>query len=96
MKSEPTRPNPKNAQVFEQTIQTWGNGLGLRFTGPAAKAAHLSQGVVVTMEIVDDGILIRPVGERKKLTLAQKLDRYDPEIHGSGPLVQRRVGGEIF
>ncbi|MGJ7579013.1 AbrB/MazE/SpoVT family DNA-binding domain-containing protein [Variovorax sp. RHLX14] len=96
MKSEPNQPNPKNAQVFEQTVQAWGNGLGLRFTGPAAKAAHLSRGVVVTMEIVEDGVLIRPIGERKKLTLAQKLERYDPEIHGGGPLVQGRAGGEIF
>lgn len=96
MTSEPTRSDRPNAQVFEQTIQAWGNGLGLRFTGPAARAAHLSQGVVVTMEIVEDGVLIRPVGERKKLTLAQKLDRYDPEVHGNGPLVQGRIGREIF
>ena len=48
------------------------------------------------MEIVEDGVLIRPVGERKKLTLAQKLDRYDPEVHGNGPLVQGRIGREIF
>ena len=48
------------------------------------------------MEIVEDGVLIRPVGERKKLTLAQKLERYDPAVHGGRPMVQGRVGGEIF
>lgn len=96
MTTHSSRSDPKSAQVFEQTIQAWGNGLGLRFTGPAARAAHLSQGVVVTMEIVEDGVLIRPVGERKKLTLAQKLERYDPAVHGGGPMVQGRVGGEIF
>ncbi len=96
MKSETTRSAPGSSQIFEQTVQAWGNGLGLRFTGPAAKAAHLSRGVVVTMEIVEDGVLIRPVVGHKKLSLAQKLEQYDPEVHGGGPLVQGRIGGEIF
>ena len=46
----------------EQKVQTWGNGLGIRITSPLAKAARLQQGQPITIEVVAEGLLLRPQG----------------------------------
>lgn len=69
------------ALKVEQTIQEWGNGLGVRITSPVAKAAHFAQGVAISVEVVKDGVLLRVVG-KPKLSLSQKLKAFDPEKHG--------------
>ena len=79
----------------EQKVQEWGNGLGVRITAAVAKAAHFARGLPVTVEVVKDGILVRPVG-KPKLTLAQKLKAFDPEVHGGGVMADRRRGVEVF
>jgi antitoxin MazE len=79
----------------EQTIQEWGNGLGVRITSPVAKAAHFSQGVPISVEVVKDGILLRVVG-KPKLSLYQKLKAFDPEIHGSEVMTSTPIGKEII
>lgn len=79
----------------EQTVKVWGNGLAIRITGPLAKAAHLANGVPVTIE-VDGGILIvRPSG-RPKLSLAEKLKLFDPAVHGGEVMAAGRIGAEVF
>lgn len=80
----------------EQTVQEWGNGLGVRITAAVAKAAKFARGLPVTVEVVDDGILVRPAGPKPKLTLAQKLKAFDPAIHGGEAMADRRVGAEVF
>ena len=84
-----------NGVKVEQTVQEWGNGLGVRITAPIAKAAHLARGVPVTVEVVEAGVLVRVTG-RAKLTLAQKLKVFDPKLHGSEAMASGRVGAEIF
>ena len=79
----------------EQTVQEWGNGLGVRITAPVAKAARFARGLPVTVEVVEDGVLVRAVG-RPKLTLAQKLKAFDPEQHGGEAMPSGRVGAERF
>ena len=79
----------------EQTVQEWGNGLGVRITAPVAKAARFARGLPVTVEVVEDGVLVRAVG-RPKLTLAQKLKAFDPEQHGGEAMASGRVGAERF
>ena len=79
----------------EQTIQEWGNGLAVRLTAPIARAARLRQGTSVTVEVVDDGVLLRVTG-KSKLTLAQKLKAFDPAIHGGELAASGRVGAEAF
>ena len=79
----------------EQKVQAWGNGLGVRITASVAKAAHFARGLPVTVEVVKDGILVRPVG-KPKLTLAQKLKAFDPKVHGGEVMADGRRGAEVF
>ncbi len=78
-----------------QIVQEWGNGLAVRITAPVAKAARFSQGLPVTVEVVEEGILIRPAG-KPRLTLEQKLKAFDPKIHGGEAMMSGRVGAEVF
>lgn len=45
---------------FETVIQPWGNSLGLRITRALSNTAHLERGTVVTVAVVDGGLLIKP------------------------------------
>ena len=45
---------------FDAVIQSWGNSLGLRITRALSEAAHLERGTVVTVAVVDGGLLIKP------------------------------------
>ena len=80
----------------EQTVQDWGNGLGVRITSAVAKAAKFARGLPVTVEVVEDGILIRPVASTPRLTLAQKLKAFDPKVHGGEVMPGHRMGAEVF
>ena len=79
----------------EQTIQEWGNGLAVRITAPVARAAHFALGLPVRVEVVEEGVLLRPLGQ-PKLTLAQKLKAFDPAVHGGEAMASGRVGNEVF
>ena len=83
------------ALKVEQTVQEWGNGLGVRITSPVAKAAHLSQGVPISVEVVKNGVLLRIVG-KPKLSLNQKLKAFDPEQHGGEVMTSKSIGKEII
>jgi len=80
----------------EQTVQEWGNGLGVRITSAVARAAKFSRGLPVTVEVVEEGILVRPAASKPKLTLAQKLRAFDPAVHGGEAMADGRVGKERF
>lgn len=79
----------------EQTVQEWGNGLGVRITAPVAKAARFARGLPVTVEVVEGGVFVRTAG-KPKLTLAQKLKAFDPKRHGGEAMASGRVGTEVF
>jgi antitoxin MazE len=79
----------------ELTVQEWGNGLGVRITSPVARAARLARGTPITVEVVDGGVFLRPAG-KPKLTLAQKLKAFDPQVHGGEVMATGRVGAEVF
>jgi antitoxin MazE len=83
------------ALKVEQTVQEWGNGLGVRITSPVAKAANLSQGVPISVEVVKNGVLLRVVG-KPKLSLNQKLKAFDPEKHSGEVMVTIAAGKEII
>jgi antitoxin MazE len=86
---------PAAARV-EQPVLAWGNGLGLRITAPVARAARLGRGSVISMEVVEEGILIRAVDRPRRLTLEQKLKAFDPRRHGGEVMASGRKGAEIF
>lgn len=81
--------------TVDQTIQEWGNGLGVRITAPVAKAARFSRGLPITVEVVDGGVMLRAAG-KPRLTLAQKLKAFDPAVHGGEVMATGRVGAEVF
>jgi antitoxin MazE len=81
--------------TVNQTIQEWGNGLAVRITAPVAKAARFTVGLPVTVEVVEEGILLRVAGQ-PKLSLAQKLKAFDPAVHGGEVMAGGLVGAEVF
>ncbi len=80
---------------LDQTIQRWGNGLGVRITAPIAKAARFARGLSIKVEVVEGGVFLRAVG-KPQLTLAQKLKEFDPAVHGGEVMATGRVGAEVF
>ena len=78
-----------------QTVQAWGNGLGVRLTAPVAKAARITQGQPILIEVVQGGVFLRTVG-KPKLTLAQKLAKFNPSLHGGEAIATGRIGAEVF
>lgn len=83
------------AVKIDQTVQEWGNGLGIRITAPVAKAARFARGLPISVEVVEGGVFIRAMGA-PKLTLAQKLKAFDPALHGGEAMADSRVGAEVF
>jgi antitoxin component of MazEF toxin-antitoxin module len=83
------------ALKVEQTIQEWGNGLGVRITLPVAKAAHLTQGMPISVEVVKNGVLLRVVG-KPRLSLSQKLKAFDPLKHGGEVMNAAPIGKEVI
>ncbi len=79
----------------EQTIQELGNGLAVRLTAPVARAAHLTRGMPVTVEVVEGGIFLRIAGT-PTLSLAQKLKAFDASRHGGEAMGAERLGAELF
>lgn len=79
----------------EQTVQEWGNSLAVRLTGPVARAARLTRGTPVMLEVVEGGVLLRVIGE-PRLTLAQKLEAFDPARHGGEAMVAGTAGAEVI
>lgn len=80
---------------IEQTVQTWGNGLAVRLTAPVARAARLARGVPISVEVVEGGIFLRVTG-KPTLSLAQKLELFDPLRHGGEVMAGGRIGAEVF
>jgi antitoxin MazE len=58
-------------------INKWGNSLGVRIPQPVANKLGFTAGTVVTMEVVDNKIVISPV--RKKYQLDELLAGITPE-----------------
>jgi antitoxin MazE len=85
----------KGMIAAEQTVQAWGNGLGLRITAPIAKAAHVARGTPMKVEVGEGGFFVRVSG-RPKLSLAQKLKQFDPQVHGGEVMPSGLVGKEVF
>ena len=75
------------------TIQQWGNSLAVRIPAAIAKSAHFSVGQPIEMVLDESGIKLRAVGT-PKLSLAQKLARFDPAIHGGEVMATQPLGVE--
>jgi antitoxin MazE len=77
------------------TIKQWGNSLGVRIPAAVARAAKIELDQPVQV-IADEGrVIIKPIGTRK-LSLADKLARFDPTRHGGEAMATRKVGAEAM
>ena len=84
-----------SAVIAEQSVQQWGNSLAVRLTSKVVKAAHLSSGQSLLVEVVPEGVLLRP-GKPRVLTLEQKLALFDPARHGGEFVSDGLMGKEVF
>jgi antitoxin MazE len=82
----------KNATL---TLQQWGNSLAVRIPAAVARSARFKVGQLVEVSAQDSNVLVRSLGEAR-LTLAQKLAAFDPDLHGNEVMVTTRVGTEAF
>ncbi|KLU26778.1 AbrB/MazE/SpoVT family DNA-binding domain-containing protein [Caballeronia mineralivorans] len=83
---------PKTATL---TIQQWGNSLAVRIPAAVARSAHFEVGQEVEVTTEEVGVSVKPVG-RRKLTLAEKLEQFDPAKHGGEAMETHPIGAEVF
>lgn len=83
---------PKTATL---TVQQWGNSLAVRIPAKVARSVRFRVGQPVEVSAQDSSVLVRAVGE-PKLSLAQKLASFDPDLHGGEVMPTPRVGREVF
>lgn len=62
-------------------IKKWGNNLGVRLPAAIAREAHLRADQRVRITVKGRQVMITPVADAP-LTLAQRLEEYDPVRHG--------------
>ncbi len=77
------------------TIQKWGNNLAVRIPAAVARSARLSVGQPVQVSAEKNGVRVCSLGA-PKLTLAQKLARFDPQSHGGEVMPTQPVGREVY
>jgi antitoxin MazE len=83
------------AKVARLTIRQWGNSLAVRIPAHVARAARFEVGQEVELATHDGSVTVKPVGPRR-LTLAQKLEQFDPAMHGGEAMATAPIGAEII
>lgn len=76
-------------------IKPWGNNLGVRLPASVARAARLKADQRVRITVEEGRVIITPQGDRP-LTLAERLARFDPALHGGEAMAATPVGGEAW
>jgi antitoxin MazE len=77
------------------TIQKWGNNLAVRIPAAVARSAHLTVGQPVEVSAEEGGVRVHTLGA-PRLSLAQKLARFDPGQHGGEAMATDLLGAEKF
>jgi antitoxin MazE len=81
-------------QEVETSINTWGNGLALRFNKLIAKAAGITDGTHVRV-IAQPGKIIVEATDRKP-SLDDMLAAFDKKRHGGEVMAFAPVGKEVL
>ena len=76
-------------------IKTWGNSLGLRLPAAVARAARLHADQQVRLTVEDGRVVITPHGDKPE-TLAERLARFDPDVHGGEAMAVAPLGREAW
>jgi len=78
----------------ELDIKHWGNNLGVRLPAAIVRAARLHADQRVRVAVENGRVVVTPLPDAA-LTLEQRLDRFDPELHGGEALpANERLGAE--
>jgi antitoxin MazE len=75
-------------------VNKWGNSLGLRIPQPIANKVGLTAGTVVSIDVVNDTIVISTV--KKKYSLDELLEGVTPELIGGEYDWGEPVGKEVW
>ena len=73
-------------------IKQWGNNLGVRLPATIAREARLYADQRVRISVKENQVIITPV-EDVDLTLAQRLQKFDPARHGGEVMIPNEVLG---
>lgn len=76
-------------------IKPWGNNLGVRIPAGVARAAKLHANQRVKLTVEDGRVVISPQPDRP-LSLAERLERFDPAVHGGEAMPADPVGHEVW
>ena len=76
-------------------IKQWGNSLGVRLPAAVARAARLTLDQRVRVSVEGGRVIIEAHGD-KPLTLAERLARFDPALHGGEAMPVGPVGRETW
>ena len=79
----------------DQMVLRWGRCFGVRIPAATARAAGFTRGLPITVEVVNGGIFLC-AASKPRLTLAQKLQAFDSEIHGGEAMPYVPVGKETL
>lgn len=74
-------------------IKRWGNSLGVRLPAALSREAHLHLDQKVCIEVENGHLIITPIAE-VEMTLEQRLELFDPELHGGEVMVSETIGAE--
>jgi antitoxin MazE len=77
------------------TVQRWGNSLAVRIPSSIARSAGFKVGQPVKVSAQQSIVRVTAVGE-PRLTLKQKLARFDPDRHGGEVMATVRAGNEAL
>ncbi len=75
-------------------VNKWGNSLGLRIPQPVANQVGLTAGTVVSIEVVNNTLVVSPV--KKKYQLDELLEGITPELIGGEYDWGEPVGKEVW
>lgn len=77
----------------ELDLKRWGNSLGLRLPAPVAREAQLRVDQRVRVSVEGRRVVIEPLPEGA-LSLADRLARFDPQVHGGEAMMTQPLGAE--
>ncbi|MHB1321673.1 MAG: AbrB/MazE/SpoVT family DNA-binding domain-containing protein [Acidithiobacillus ferrivorans] len=92
-----------NRRVGEKSIfmEIWliikklGKNLGVRLPATIASEAHLHADQEVRLSVKHGRVIVEPVSTIANLTLADRLNLFDPALHGGEVMAAERVGAEL-
>lgn len=77
------------------SVKHWGNNLGVRLPQAVAREANLHADQQVRISVEAGRVVIEPLPVAA-LTLAERLNRFDPARHGGESMAASPVGAETW